>query len=88
MQLEDVRLKLVQCISAIHVFDEIWLLTVTEEVRLQALIFLWWWWKARNKINSGEGALNCEEEIYVYCHVNDFNQGASTTKQKCAEIKA
>jgi hypothetical protein len=53
--LEDVRLKLLPCRSALEMLQEILELSATE--KLLTIAFLWSWWAERNKGNHGKNRL-------------------------------
>jgi hypothetical protein len=54
--LEDVRLNLIPCQSAIEMLEEV--LNLSEKEKLLSVSLLWNWWQERNRGNHGESYQN------------------------------
>jgi hypothetical protein len=61
--LEDVRLKLLPCQSAIEILEEI--LNLPEKEKLLSISLLWNWWQERNKGNHGENRHSVDSFIFT-----------------------
>jgi hypothetical protein len=71
IDLEDVRLKLRPCSSAVEVLQEVF--NLTEKEKLLAISFLWNWWSERNRGNHGERYQSIDQFQYtVRRHVNEW----------------
>jgi hypothetical protein len=51
-QLEQVRLKLIQCLDPLSIFEV--LFQLDEETCIKVCILFWIWWHERNKANAGD----------------------------------
>ena len=60
MNMEDVRVELMNCQSRMETINKIW--EIEKSKQLEVIVFLWRWWSARNKVNEG-GRLQCVAEI-------------------------
>jgi len=58
MNMEDVRIELMNCQSGMETIDKIWELEKSQQLK----VIVWRWWSARNKVNDG-GRLQCVAEI-------------------------
>ena len=58
MNMEDVRIELMNCQSGMETIDKIW----EPEKSQQLKVIVWRWWSARNKVNDGS-RLQCVAEI-------------------------
>uniref|UniRef100_I1QCR8 Reverse transcriptase zinc-binding domain-containing protein n=1 Tax=Oryza glaberrima TaxID=4538 RepID=I1QCR8_ORYGL len=76
--LEDIRLSLIQLVSARDVVQTI--LKLEDDRRMEVFFLLWVWWYARNKVKSGEEVIRVEEVVHkVKLLVYDY---ASMRKDK------
>ena len=67
----DVREKLLDCVSAHNMFEELW--QMEENVQIKAMTLMWEWWGVRNKANAGEGVLTSQVVCnQVERHVVEF----------------
>jgi ribonuclease HI len=62
MQMEDVRLSLVEKASGADVVKEV--MKFDEQRRAATIYLLWCWWEARNKANAGERKLSTDEVVH------------------------
>jgi hypothetical protein len=87
LQMEQIRLKLLECANAREVLWTI--LDLNIEQKLRALILCWQWWSARNKLNAGDKARTAGDICTaVYRWVNDckmfYLKGTSTAVKQPA----
>jgi hypothetical protein len=85
LQMEQIRLKLLECANAREVLWTI--LDLNIEQKLRALILCWQWWSARNKLNAGDKARTTGDICTaVYRWVNDckmfYLKGTSTANRR------
>ncbi|PNT62195.1 hypothetical protein BRADI_5g26948v3 [Brachypodium distachyon] len=62
--LEDVRLKLLPCQSALEMLEEV--LDLPEKDKLLTIAFLWNWWQERNRGNHGENYQSIDRSSTQY----------------------
>ena len=60
MNMEDVRVELMNCQSGMETINKIWEFEKSKQLKI--IVFLWRWWSARNKVNEG-GRLQCAAGI-------------------------
>jgi len=60
MNMEDVRVELMNCQSGMETINKIWEFEKSKQLKI--IVFLWRWWSARNKVNEG-GRLQCVAKI-------------------------
>jgi hypothetical protein len=71
LMLEDVRLKLLPCRSAIEVLEEI--LELPADEKLLSIAFLWNWWSERNRGNHGEQHMTADQfHFSIRRHVDEW----------------
>jgi hypothetical protein len=71
LMLEDVRLKLLPCRSAIEVLEEI--LELPADEKLLSIAFLWNWWSERNRGNYGEQHMTADQfHFSIRRHVDEW----------------
>jgi hypothetical protein len=59
LNLENVRMELVNCQSGSETISKLW--KFDKHIQLKVIVLLWRWWSARNKLNNGERLQNAEE---------------------------
>ena len=59
MNMEHIRIQLLNCVSTWETYNIIWKLE--KDTQLKVIIFLWRWWSARNKANDGGRMSNVDE---------------------------
>ena len=62
MNLESIRLKLVDLKIAREVTD--YILSMEENRKYETIILMWSWWDARNKVNAGEKRRTAEDVVH------------------------
>ena len=62
MNLESIRLKLVDLKTAREITD--YILSMEENRKYETIILMWSWWDARNKVNAGEKRRTAEDVVH------------------------
>uniref|UniRef100_A0A8I7BHK6 Reverse transcriptase zinc-binding domain-containing protein n=1 Tax=Hordeum vulgare subsp. vulgare TaxID=112509 RepID=A0A8I7BHK6_HORVV len=63
LQIEDIRMQLMECQGPIHVLECI--LKLPYEKKMMIVALLWAWWSERNKTNHNESRLSTDEFIFL-----------------------
>ncbi|KAI4968921.1 hypothetical protein ZWY2020_046251 [Hordeum vulgare] len=63
LQIEDIRMQLMECQGPIHVLECI--LKLPYEKKMMTVALLWAWWSERNKTNHNESRLSTGEFIFL-----------------------
>jgi hypothetical protein len=80
LQIEDIRLQLLQARSAIVFVRAV--LNLKEDICLKAAVLLWKTWDARNKSNAGERRPSRQEvRGDILCMVTEIQEGAEKGTQ-------